>query len=117
MFECPDFFPIGPAGKWMFVTSKILQGRSWVTGGQHHWDEYFIGEFDGHSFTPEHQGVLDYGYVAAVSPRLLWKVAEASTAVCLRAGQDWRKCRERSDGTEGILWLEYAVVSAGCRRQ
>ena len=26
MFECPDFFPIGASGKWMFVTSKILQG-------------------------------------------------------------------------------------------
>lgn len=65
MFECPDFFPIGPDGKWMFVTSKILQGHPWVTGGQHHWDEYYIGEFNGTSFTPEQHGVLDYGYVAA----------------------------------------------------
>ena len=67
---CRDFFPIGPGNKWMFVTSKILQGRTWVTGGQHHWDEYLIGEFNGTTFTPDLEtpgatGVLDYGYVAA----------------------------------------------------
>jgi len=64
MFECPDFFPIGPDGQWMFVTSKIMQGSPWVTGGQHHWDEYYIGSFDGTSFTPDTTpgatGVLDY---------------------------------------------------------
>lgn len=26
MFECPDFFPIGSTGKWMFITSEIFQG-------------------------------------------------------------------------------------------
>ena len=65
MFECPDFFPIGQDGRWMFVTSKILQGHQWATGGQHHWDEYYIGTFNGTAFTPEQHGVLDYGYVAA----------------------------------------------------
>jgi sucrose-6-phosphate hydrolase SacC (GH32 family) len=114
MFECPDFFPIGPAlpspspsaplsnssaniaedaniwekRKWMFVTSQIFQGHAWVTGGNHHWsveslspiavnhfsltaftfcsrDQYRIGSFDGVTFKPEVQGVLDYGYVAA----------------------------------------------------
>jgi hypothetical protein len=65
MFECPDFFPIGTEGKWMFVTSQIFQGHRWVTGGNHHWDEYRIGSFDGTTFTPETEGVLDYGYVAA----------------------------------------------------
>ena len=54
----------------MFVTSKILQGRHWVTGGQHHWDEYMIGDFNGTVFVPDTTtpgaiGVLDYGYVAA----------------------------------------------------
>ena len=67
MFECPDFFPIGD--RWMFITSKIFQGHRWVTGGNHHWDEYYIGTFDGRTFTPDKlewsTGVLDYGYVAA----------------------------------------------------
>ena len=36
-----------------------------MTGGNHHWDQYRIGTFDGVRFTPEVQGVLDYGYVAA----------------------------------------------------
>eukprot|EP00039_Didymoeca_costata_P005084 m.78312 g.78312 ORF g.78312 m.78312 type:complete len:705 (+) comp12665_c0_seq7:96-2210(+) len=65
MFECPDFFPIGNSGKWMFITSQIFQGHAWVTGANHHWDQYRIGSFDGVTFTPQVQGVLDYGYVAA----------------------------------------------------
>jgi sucrose-6-phosphate hydrolase SacC (GH32 family) len=63
MFECPDFFPIGNNGKWMFITSQIFQGSEWVTGGNHHWDQYRIGTFDGIRFTPEVSGVLDYGCV------------------------------------------------------
>ena len=37
----------------MFITSQIFQGSEWVTGGNHHWDQYRIGTFDGTTFTPE----------------------------------------------------------------
>lgn len=58
MFECPDFFPIGENGKGMLIASKIFQGPRWVAGANIHWDEYYLGTFDGNTFSPERHGVV-----------------------------------------------------------
>ena len=99
MFECPDFFPIGNSSKWMFVTSQIFQGHRWVTGGNHHWDQYRIGTFNGTTFVPEHQGVLDYGYVAAGKTGGNWQNGPTGRRVFFGWNMPWS--RQGAHGAEG----------------
>lgn len=77
IWECPDLFPLQVEGegttKWVLVVS--LNPGS-IAGGSG--TQYFVGDFDGHTFTPDHLSSsddprsydwLDYGrdYYAAVS--------------------------------------------------
>eukprot|EP00041_Stephanoeca_diplocostata_P025894 m.689101 g.689101 ORF g.689101 m.689101 type:complete len:673 (+) comp22846_c0_seq14:395-2413(+) len=51
MMECPDFFPLGPDGKWVLIGSLYKTNQWWVgtvTG-------------DPPRFTPENVGIVDYG--------------------------------------------------------
>lgn len=103
----------------MFVTSKILQGHRWVTGGQHHWDEYYIGSFNGTRFSPHgshgSHGVLDYGYVAAgktagnaandpAGRRTFfgWNMPWSRQGADGQEGP-WRRQQEKSEG-KGVVW-------------
>ncbi|NCD16801.1 MAG: glycoside hydrolase family 32 protein [Actinobacteria bacterium] len=77
VWECPDLFPLRLRGtdeiRWVLVVSLYPGGIAGGSGAQ-----YFIGSFDGTTFTPEHLSTsddastyqwLDYGhdYYAAVS--------------------------------------------------
>jgi beta-fructofuranosidase len=84
VWECPNFFPLDDkwvllvSGEWRDIPSTVF---------------FFIGDYADHTFTPEVEGVLDYGYVYAPltmrdsrGRRLLWswlregRSAEAYTA-------------------------------------
>ncbi len=49
MWECPAFFPL--ADKWVLLISVFHQAGT----------RYFVGSFDGQTFSPEQEGMLDYG--------------------------------------------------------
>jgi beta-fructofuranosidase len=70
MWECPNFFPLGD--KWVLIVSLHLGTRPGTV-------IYFVGDFKNYQFTPEVEGVLDYGYLYAPltvldnqGRRLLW---------------------------------------------
>jgi len=60
VWECPDLFPLELNGKtyWVLLVSINPGGANGGSGTQ-----YFIGQFDGKTFTPDHQDIrwLDYG--------------------------------------------------------
>ena len=56
VWECPNFFPLGD--KWVLLVSA--KGRNFPLTVI-----YFIGDYVDHQFTPETEGVLDYGYLYA----------------------------------------------------
>ena len=61
-WECPDLFPLNMPGtqdqKWILLVSLNPGGPNGGSGTQ-----YFIGDFDGQRFTPDHSDVrwLDFG--------------------------------------------------------
>ncbi|MEX0609518.1 MAG: glycoside hydrolase family 32 protein, partial [Balneolaceae bacterium] len=64
VWECPDLFYIKTEdgdGKWVMIVSHGGGINDGPNGGSS--TQYYIGDFDGHSFTPEHQNILwlDFG--------------------------------------------------------
>ncbi|MEX0609517.1 MAG: glycoside hydrolase family 32 protein [Balneolaceae bacterium] len=64
VWECPDLFYIKTEegeGKWVMIVSHGGGINDGPNGGSS--TQYYIGDFDGHSFTPEHQDILwlDFG--------------------------------------------------------
>lgn len=64
VWECPDLFYIETEegeGKWVMIVSHGGGINDGLNGGS--FSQYYIGDFDGHSFTPEHQNTLwlDFG--------------------------------------------------------
>ena len=58
VWECPDLFPIGQPKKWVLICNINPGGPFGGSATQ-----YFVGQFDGHKFTCEHQDTrwMDYG--------------------------------------------------------
>ncbi len=58
VWECPDLFPIGQSKKWVLICNINPGGPFGGSATQ-----YFVGQFDGHKFTCEHQDTrwMDYG--------------------------------------------------------
>ena len=60
VWECPDLFPLSINGKekWVMLVSLNPGGPNGGSATQ-----YFIGDFDGQTFAPEHEDIrwLDYG--------------------------------------------------------
>ena len=58
VWECPDLFPIGQPKKWVLICNINPGGPFGGSATQ-----YFVGQFDGHKFTCEHQDTrwIDYG--------------------------------------------------------
>ena len=57
MMECPDFFPLGPDGKYILIGSVYKTNQWWV------------GTVAGNPprFTPDNVGIMDYGNGCALS--------------------------------------------------
>ena len=57
MMECPDFFPLGPDGKYILIGSLYKTNQWWV------------GTVAGNPprFTPDNVGIMDYGNGCALS--------------------------------------------------
>lgn len=58
IWECPDLFPLDLDGTTRWVLIVSLNPGS-VAGGSG--TQYFVGDFDGHTFTPECADWLDFG--------------------------------------------------------
>lgn len=60
VWECPDLIPLMLEGqeRWVLIVSLVAGGPNLGSATQ-----YFVGDFDGHQFTPEHQDTrwLDHG--------------------------------------------------------
>jgi beta-fructofuranosidase len=56
IWECPNFFRLGD--KWVLIISAH-------TGSMVDTVFYFVGDFEDHRFTPQYNGVLDYGNLYA----------------------------------------------------
>ena len=58
VWECPDLFPIGQSKKWVLICNINPGGPFGGSATQ-----YFVGQFDRHKFTCEHQDTrwMDYG--------------------------------------------------------
>lgn len=88
VWECPDLFelPYEGGSKWVLLCSLDVPQR----GGSS--VQYFVGEFDGHTFTPDHKSptadCVNYGrdYYAAVS----WSGVEDGRRVVVGWQNNWQ---------------------------
>ena len=104
MFECPDFFPLGD--KYVLLASPIPLRRT----------VYFVGTYDDQRFTPQAQGITDFGnfyaaktLVDARGRRLLWGWIQEEQDVETQKANGWaglqsvpRVLSLREDSTLGI---------------
>jgi sucrose-6-phosphate hydrolase SacC (GH32 family) len=95
MLECPDMFALGD--KWVLLVSQIMQGGTYKGGGNTHYNQWYVGDFDGAVFTPTSQGVLDWGLMAAA--KTITDVANNASSRRVLLG--WLNAFDRQGSAEG----------------
>ncbi|HVB22355.1 MAG TPA: glycoside hydrolase family 32 protein [Ktedonobacteraceae bacterium] len=80
MWECPDFFPLGDKSVLLVSVYDDSRFHEGAYAGCLHYAIAFVGAYTDHTFTPQNQGIIDYGgyfyapqsLLAPTGRRLLW---------------------------------------------